>query len=305
VLVAVVGSANLDIVIELDSPPVPGQTVLGSGYSEHGGGKGENQAIAAARLVPTAFVGAVGQDGAGELLIENMRSHGVRVHRVVHSEKPSGRAFITLTPDAENSIAVIAGASTTLTSRQVEEALDALQPKVVVLQQEIHPDAVAQASDWAIRNGARFLLNASPVRSVDSSVLEVADPLIVNADEARDILAEQRGVAGAGLDGEAVELADTTAGQDPEQDLARQLLRVSRSVIVTAGKRGAYLTSGENGTVEHVAARIVEAVDTTGAGDEFAGTVAASLALGESLREAAERGSAASARIVQLSRAAR
>ncbi len=289
--VAVVGSANLDIVIELDASPEPGQTVLGTGYSEHGGGKGENQAIAAAKLTSTAFIGAVGTDAAGDLLAENMRSYGVDTRWIRRSELPSGRAFITLTPDAENSIAVIPGASTTLTADQVTRALEEAQPAVVVTQQEISSEAVAAAADWARANGRRFVINASPVRPVGADVLSGADPLIVNADEARDIL------AGTGQ----AEGADEVADGDPEHRLAELLLALSPSVIVTAGRRGAYLCA-RGGAVEHVPAEAVRARDTTGAGDEFAGTVAGCLALGQTLRQAAERASAASAALVQLPR---
>lgn len=292
--VAVVGSANLDIVIELDASPEPGQTVLGTGYSEHGGGKGQNQAIAAARLASTAFIGAVGTDAAGDLLALNMRSSGVNTTWLSRSDLPSGRAFITLTPDAENSIAVIPGASTTLTAAQVTDSLDQAQPAVVVTQQEISPEAVEAAADWARANGRRFVINPSPVRPVGELVLQAADPLIVNADEARDIL------AGSGQMAAVVE----NAGGDPEPRLAEALLNLSPSVIVTAGRRGAYLCQ-RGAAVEHVAAETVKAQDTTGAGDEFAGTVAGCLALGHTLREAAELASAASAALVQLRRGQR
>lgn len=286
-LVAVVGSVNLDIVILTDSVPHPGQTVLGSGVSEHGGGKGGNQAIAAARLAPTVFVGAVGNDGAGDALVEHLTSNGVGVQHVLRNGSVSGRAYITLTPDAENSIVVVPGANSTVTASAVTAALDASRPRVVIAQQEIPAEAVRAAAAWTEANSGRFLLNASPVGEIARSVLGVADPIIVNADEARDILGES-----------------ATQAVDAEAQLAEQLLQISRSAIVTAGKRGAYIATPGEG-VQHVAAEVVTAVDTTGAGDEFAGTVAAALARGESLREAAVRAAAASGRLVQLARGAR
>lgn len=288
--VAVVGSVNLDIVILTDSVPHPGQTVLGSSVSEHGGGKGGNQAIAAARLAPTSFIGAVGTDAAGRSLVENLVANKVDVGHVARSGSLSGQAYITLTPDAENSIVVVPGANSTITRDQVTAALEASQPLVVIAQQEIPAEAVEAAAEWTERNGRRFLLNASPVGEISRAVLSVADPIIVNADEARDILGDA-----------ATEDADD---EDVEAACAQQLLQVSRSAVVTAGKRGAYLASSGSG-VEHVAAEVVTAVDTTGAGDEFAGTVAASLALGESLYDAAVRATAASGRLVQLARADR
>jgi len=284
ILVAVVGSVNLDIVILTNEAPQPGQTVLGSDVSEHGGGKGGNQAVAAARLVSTTLIGAVGQDAAGDSLLENLSANGVDVAFVERGRSLSGRAYITLTPDAENSIIVVPGANRVLTAESVTAALDEARPAVVVAQQEIPAIAVEAAAAWTVANSRRFLLNASPVGAIARSVLAEADPVIVNADEARDII------------GDAVVDAMT-----PEAALAEHLLRFSRSAIVTAGKRGAYIAS-VGSDVAHVPANVVRAVDTTGAGDEFAGTVAAALALGESLREAATLATAASGRLVQLPR---
>ncbi|MCU1441676.1 MAG: pfkB family kinase [Rhodoglobus sp.] len=286
-LVAVVGSVNLDIVLLTDSVPHPGETVLGSGVSEHGGGKGGNQALAAARLAPTVFIGAVGADAVGDSLLENLTANGVGVSKVRRDRAVSGRAYITLTPDAENSIVVVPGANSSLTASGTTAALESCQPRVVIAQQEIPAEAVEAAAAWCEANARRFLLNASPVGAIDRSVLAASDPIIVNADEARDILGNS-----------------ATQAVDAEAELAEQLLKIARSAIVTAGKRGAYIASRDGG-VEHVAAEVVTAVDTTGAGDEFAGTVAASLALGESLREAAVRATAASGRLVQLARADR
>lgn len=305
VLVVVVGSLNLDIVIELDAAPQTGQTVLGTGYSEHGGGKGGNQAIAAARMARTAIIGALGEDAAGDLLEDNLRSRGIGTRHVRRTALPSGRAFITLTPDAENSIAVIPGANSTISAEQVTAALEETNPRVVIVQQEISVTAVEAAAAWATRNDRRLVLNASPARAVSRAVLAAADPLVVNASEARDILA---GFHGAAPDA------------DP-RDLAERLIEFSQSVIVTAGARGAFVATrsaadgrarGSGGAggapgahVDHITAEAVRAVDTTGAGDEFAGTVAAALAVGESLRTAAHRANAASARLVQHNRADR
>lgn len=282
--VAVVGSANLDIVIELDATPQPGETVLGRSYSEHGGGKGHNQAIAAAALVRTAFIGAVGTDAAGNQLLENMAAYGVDVRCISRSALPSGRAFITLTPDGENSIVVVAGASRALAAPDVTSSLEALQPAIVVAQHEIASSAVEAAADWARANDRRFLFNASPVAPLAAFVMATADPLIVNASEAMAILGVGVGV-----------------GSRVEAALAEQLLEVSASVIVTAGRRGAYVADRASG-VTHVPASTVDAIDTTGAGDAFAGTVAAALAAAESLVNSARRGATASAGLISVPR---
>ena len=165
---------------------------------------------------------------------------------------------------------------------------------MVVTQQEISPEAVEAAANWARANGRRFVINPSPVRPVGELVLQAADPLIVNADEARDILAES----------DPYTSVAEGAADAPEPQLAEALLRLSPSVIVTAGRRGAFFCE-RGGAVEHVAAEVVQARDTTGAGDEFAGTVAGCLALGQTLREATQHASAASAALVQLRRGQR
>ncbi|MFZ4894368.1 ribokinase [Plantibacter sp. Mn2098] len=290
-VVAVVGSANLDVVVSTDRAPVPGETVMGRGIAEFAGGKGLNQALAAAQLAPTAFVGAVGDDNAGRLLGTALQRGGVDVGHLAERSGSSGTAFITVSADGENSIVVIAGANGTVGGPEVAAALDAIRPVVVVTQLETPVDSVLAAVEWAASAGARWVFNPSPLDEWVRlpllhplrDALSGADPLIVNAGEARGFLDESD---------------DRTIEQ-----LATSLAKIAASVVVTDGSRGAHVAAGD--AYDFVAAMPVAPIDTTGAGDSFAGTVAAALALGESLVDAARAASAAAAEVVATPRAER
>lgn len=280
VAVAVVGSANLDLVVHVPRRPAPGETLFGTSYSEHPGGKGLNQATAAAQHTPTALVGHHGDDTAGSLLLTHLARHDVDATHFTTTPGPSGQAHITVTPDGENSIIVLPHANNALTGDQVTTALDALAPAVVLTQLEVPPAAVAAAARWAQAHHARLLVNASPTGPVPQQVLAAADPLIVN-------------------EGEAQFLADT---HDTDQ-AAQRLARTCRSVVVTLGARGALVLA--NGTTTPVAAPATRPLDTTGAGDTFAGALAAHLARGTSLTAAAQLATHQAADLIQIPRSER
>jgi ribokinase len=283
--VVVVGSANLDVVVTLDRPPAPGETVFGTGYNEYPGGKGANQAVAAARLVKTSFVASVGRDPIAGPMLDYLGDRKVDTSRVVSEAVSTGRAFITVTPDGENSITVLSLANAELRPEAVTEALNQLRPLVVVTQQEIPQAALLAAATWCGTNSARFVLNASPIGPLSAGVIEAADPLIVNEVEARDILA----------------ISQTDAADDVS--LARALASLSRSAVLTAGSRGALVAQGSR--VTRIPAEHATPIDTTGAGDEFAGTLAAALANGADLLAAAAQANAAAARLIGIPRANR
>lgn len=283
--VAVVGSANLDVVTHADRRPAAGETVLGRGYDETIGGKGANQAIAAARVTATAFVGKIGTDSAGEQIGRALARHGVDTAHLEHVDGPSGRAFITVTPDGENSITVVPLSNLAVDTDFVARSLDAIRPTVVLTQCELPLAAVAAAADWTRNHGGRLVLNPSPVTALPAEVLSLADPLIVNNSEALAIL---------GLHADPA--------QSP-RELAEALLTIARSAVLTSGPRGAYVA--QHGQVTHLPGMTVVAVDTTGAGDEFAGVLSGRLALGDALASAAEAANKSAAHIVTLARAAR
>ncbi|MGV9554859.1 ribokinase [Streptomyces sp. NPDC003401] len=264
----VVGSANADLVIGVERRPAAGETVLGSDLAVHPGGKGANQAVAAARLgARTALLARIGDDAYGRLLLESQRAAGVDTAGVLAGGAPTGVALITVDPSGDNSIVVSPGANGRLTPDDVRAAAGLLHAsRVVSAQLEIPLETVVEV----VRNlapGSRFVLNPSPPRPLPAEVLAACDPLIVNEHEAKVILGE------AGADGR------------PE-DWARALLaKGPRSVVVTLGPEGALVASAQG--VERVAAVKVGAVDTTGAGDSFTAALAWRLGAGSPLAEAA------------------
>jgi ribokinase len=269
--VVVVGSVNLDIVIGVSHHPRPGETVVGGDRNELQGGKGANQAVAAARLGrAVTFVGRVGDDDAGTLLREGLRAEGVDVaHLRTDPAAPSGVALIAVDERGENTIIVSPGANARVDRDDVAAAADALAGAAVTLvQHEVSADAVLAAARAA---GGTVVLNPAPARAVDPALRERADVLVPNRGELAFL---------AGRDG------------DPE-DLARGL---HDAVVVTLGAEGALVVHG--GRTERIPAPAVDVVDTTGAGDAFCGALADALARGAALVEAARWAVAAAARSV-------
>ncbi|MFE0625863.1 ribokinase [Streptomyces sp. NPDC058864] len=260
----VVGSANADLVIHVDRRPAAGETVLGSDLATHPGGKGANQAVAAARLgARTALLARVGDDAHGRLLTGSLTSAGVDTTGVLSGDVPTGVALITVDPSGDNSIVVSPGANARLTAADVTGARELLAAaRVVSLQLEIPLESVAAAVATATEAGTRVVLNPSPPAALPREVLAGCDPIVVNEHEARVVL-------GAG------------AGDTPEAWAAGLLALGPRSVVVTLGAAGA-LAATADGTVRIPSPR-VSAVDTTGAGDSFTGALAWRLGAGDDL----------------------
>ncbi|SNR27626.1 ribokinase [Haloechinothrix alba] len=268
----VVGSANRDVTVEVRRRPGPGETVFGGDTRTSTGGKGANVAVAAARLGATvAMVGSVGQDVAGDELLSALREAGVGTRLMRRGEPPSGAAYITVTPDGENSIIVSPGANAALGAEDVHAAREVLAGAAVLCTVlEVPLEAVRAAVRSAVASGVRVVLNASPVVALDAGTMAAADPLIVNTHEACWLLGRE--------DDQAADPAG----------LARELRATGpRAVVVTCGGRGAVVADG-SGEVTWVDAEPVTVVDTTGAGDAFSGALAARLAAGAGLVAAAE-----------------
>jgi len=263
----VVGSANADLVVAVERRPAAGETVLGSDLAVHPGGKGANQAVAAARLgARTALLARVGDDAHGRLLLDSQHDAGVETAGVLVGGAPTGVALITVDPSGDNSIVVAPGANGRLAPQDVRATAGLLRAsRVVSAQLEIPLETVVEV----VRNlpsGTRFVLNPSPPRPLPAEVLAACDPLIVNEHEARVI-------AGGALDG------------SPE-DWAKALLALGpRSVVVTLGAEGALVATGE--TMTRVPSVKVDAVDTTGAGDAFTAALAWQLGTGAAPDQAA------------------
>jgi ribokinase len=280
----VVGSANEDLIVTVANLPQPGQTVLAHGLTMMPGGKGANQAVAAARAgADVVFIGSVGRDAAGERTIAALRAEGIDLsHLAVDSSAPTGVALVTVADDGENHIAVVAGANDRLTAEYVTAALAALGMRsgdACLISFEIGDDAVAAAASYAEQVDAEVLVNPSPARTLVPEVLRAKPILLPNASEA----AQLSGLSGTPA---AVSLHDLT----------------SAPVVMTVGARGA--TVVDRGEVYSIAPPSVEVVDTTGAGDTFAGVLAAKIAQGHDLRSAVEHAVVAAAMSV-TSRGAR
>ncbi len=255
--VCVVGSANLDLVASAARLPAAGETVLGSGFAEHVGGKGVNQAIAAARAgASTAFIGAVGRDAAGDRLRHELVSAGVDVEALALADAPTGRALIVVDDDGENLIVVVPGANATVVVDRLPQA------RVVLVQLEIPVPAAAASLRIARAQGATTVLNPAPA-SGWSAALE-ADIVVPNEHEAAEL------------------------GGAPAM-----LARGVSAVVTTLGARGTSVVAADGEW--HQPAFRADVVDTTGAGDAFCGALAARLATGDELPIAVRFAAAAGA----------
>lgn len=276
--VVVVGSVNADLVLEVARHPAPGETLIGGSSRLGPGGKGANQAVAAAlRGVRVAMVGAVGDDPYAEPALEGLRAAGVDLSEVRVRPGATGLAVVTVDAQGENSIIVVPGANGSVTPERVDEAAVVLRAaRVVVLQAEIPFGSVTRAARVASDAGVRVLLNLAPSARLPRETVLLADPLVVNEHEAADVAAW------------------LAPGEPPSGDLlavgtalAEALHGVGvPSVVVTLGPLGAVGADGAGSW--HVPGRRVVARDTTGAGDAFVGAIAAALARGTALRAAAE-----------------
>ena len=263
--VVVVGSINMDLVVRVEHLPRPGDTVLGDRVLAIPGGKGANQAAAAARLGATVrMIGRVGDDAFGSQLIAGLRDDGVDVSTVaIDRSEPSGAALIVVETGGENTVTVAPGANARLGAEELASVRRVVRRgDVVLLQLEIPLDTVRQAVSAAREAGARVVLNAAPSAALTGSTVPEVDVLVLNEREADDLG-------------------------------GRELLRSAPAVVVTLGEAGSMLY--EDGLDTPVEPRKVEAIDATGAGDAFVGALAFALARGESLVEAARLGGAAGA----------
>lgn len=267
--VTIVGSSNVDITALMRRLPGPGETVLADSYQLSPGGKGANQALAAQLAgAATEFIGAVGNDSHADIALGQLKDAQVVLDRVARSAKPTGVAIIQVDSAAENSIAVVSGANATVDSDTVAEA--GQLHGIVVLQGEIPASGITAAMDAAT---GRVVLNLAPVIELDRAHLLAANPLVVNEHEAALILQQ--------LD------ASDAPTNDAEPVIAQRLLEHGlASVVITLGANGC-LVAERGAPIQQLPAIKVKAVDTTGAGDAFTGALAARLAHGDSLAQAA------------------
>lgn len=265
--ITVVGSINADLVVTLERHPRPGETVLGRSMTVLPGGKGANQAVAAALLgAEVTMIGAVGGDAYAEVALSALADAGVDLQSVRRTGGGTGVAVVEVADDGENTIVVLPGANAEVTPELVGASSAAIRGAAVVVVQGELP---AEATEAAVRSASgRVIVNLAPVIAVDPEVLLRADPLVVNEHEGALVLAQ----AGGGR------------APDHEGVVTGLLARGFASVVMTLGAAGALVSAG--GAVRAVRAPHVRVVDTTGAGDAFVGALAARLAVGDRLEEA-------------------
>ncbi len=284
--VVVVGSINVDLVVRVERLPGRGETVTGGSYARHGGGKGANQAVAAARAgARVHFIGAVGDDDLAEPALAELREEGIDVSGVVRaSDCTTGVALIVVERDGENQIAVASGANAQLDEAAVRASIaekDLSSDTVCLLSFEIPDAPVVAAAQCAHAAGVReTIVNPAPARPLPEALVELGPLLTPNA-------------------GEAVALSTGAPGDDPEA-AAQELVGITGgAVVVTLGADGALLVTRQ--VQRRYAAPKVQATDATGAGDAFNGALAAALAQRFELPQAVARAVAAASLSVQAS----
>lgn len=257
-VMAVVGSAMMDLTAYARFIPEPGQTLVGTLFTTGFGGKGANQAVIAAHCgAEVHFVGKLGRDLFGDSIAENFALRGIDSQNIERSDTPTGVAHIWVDGKGENRIIIIPGANYEI---EIEKAVDGINGikdlAVVVAQCEIKAEVTLAAFTAAKVRGVTTILNPAPFQPISSELLDVTDWLIPNETEFHEL-----------------------HGGSPNDDEVLKSFRVGRNSIITLGQEGAALI-GTDGSITRMSAPTVNVVDTTGAGDAFVGTFAFALASG-------------------------
>jgi len=277
--ILIVGSSNTDMVIKANHLPAPGETILGGTFFMNPGGKGANQAVAAARLGGNiTFICKTGNDIFGRQSVQLFEEEGINtVYLVSDLKNPSGVALITVDKNAENCIVVASGANATLSPADLQKAQQAIeQAKIVLMQLEIPLSTVEYVADIAAAAGVKVVLNPAPACELPDALLKKISIITPNKNEAEML---------SGISVNDMESAK----------LAAQIIKDKgvETVIITLGSNGALVL--HNGLFTHVPAVQVEAVDTTAAGDVFNGALVVGLAEKNDIYEAVAFACAASA----------
>lgn len=291
--VLVVGSVSRDVTVAVDRFPAPGETVVGHSVSYGLGGKGANQAVASSLTgVPTSFLGCVGTDEAGSGLLSTLRERGVITKHTATVPGDSGSAHITVDADGENSISIVPAANRSVTPDVVARARDRNfdGASVVVAQGEIPVETLEELGRAVAASEARFVLNLAPAVEVSTECLAATDVLMVNQSEA-EAVTRRHGLSSVGGRASFSEGATGPGApeslEDPESagaSVAERLTEMVRCAVVTLGDSGSIVavradrTTGPAIIRRIEAARVEPVVDTTGAGDAYAGVFAAALA---------------------------
>jgi ribokinase len=270
----ILGSLNTDLVVHVLQFPKPGETLLGSDIEITMGGKGANQAVAAARMgAQVAMIGRVGNDSYGLAAVENLRQQQVDIQQVsVDPLAPSGMAFIMVNGNGDNSIIVSPGANGKMQEEDIKRAADLFTPEsILICQLEISPAIVKAGMRFAKTRGAHIILNPSPALQADPKILKEADTLILNE----------------------TEIFALTGNNDIQDGLETLQEMGIKQIALTLGSRGCILLAA--GQQMNIPAHSVNVVDTTGAGDAFIGAFSTALACEYDILTAGQWGNAAGA----------
>lgn len=277
--IVVVGSSNTDMIIKVPHVPVPGETIIGGKFSIAAGGKGANQAVAAARAGgDVTFIARIGDDMFGQQAKDGFVKDNINVDHVLSDkDAPSGVALIFVGEDGQNSIAVASGANANLLPSDVQAASDAISTSdILIMQLETPLETVQKAVSIASDNGVKVILNPAPAQALSDDILRHVSILTPNESETELLtglkVASEKDVAAA---------ADALMAKGIE------------TVIVTMGPKGAFVATADS--KELVSGFSVKAVDATAAGDVFNGTLAVAIAEGKPLRKAVSFANAAAA----------
>ena len=276
--ILVIGSSNTDMTIKAPRIPAPGETILGGEFKMGPGGKGANQAVAAARLGgDVSFVCKVGKDVFGEKSLEGYRKEGIDISNVIYSDKPSGVALIMVDDNGENCISVAPGANGDITPDDILKISDVIRNAgFVVLQLEIPVESVLAAARIAHEAGAYVILNPAPACKLPDELFKYVSLATPNQTE----IALMTGIEN-----------DVDAAMEKLQDMG------VNDIILTLGSKGSAIWDGKKSEI--IPARKVKAVDATAAGDTFCGALCVALSEGKTKREAVEFATKASALTVQ------
>lgn len=287
-IIVVVGSLNIDLVVRAARRPQRGETLTGDSFGTFVGGKGLNQAIAAARLGAQAgMVGRVGADDFGHTLLRALADEGIAAAHVARdAETSSGVALIIVDAEGDNSIVIVPGANGRVSVEDIEQAAATIAAAdAVLLQLETPLAAVERAAVFAHNAGVRVLLNPAPAQPLSETLLHLVDVIVPNESEAQLLT--------------GISIVDDETAERAAWAL---LARGARAVVLTLGARGALLV--EPAGIERIPGYRVPVVDTTAAGDAFCGALAVRLAAGASLAAAARYANAAGALAVTAAGAA-